>query len=38
MTDSERYTQKYKDDAVELVISSGRLGCVRIGRSTRSGS
>lgn len=24
MTDRKRYSQKYKDDAVELVISSGR--------------
>ena len=24
MTDRKRYTQKHKDDAVELVISSGR--------------
>lgn len=24
MTDRKRYSQKYKDDAVELVLSSGR--------------
>ena len=32
MTDRKRYSQKYKDDAVELVISSGRTGYVALYR------